>query len=654
MLEDSIKWGHANAGKALAKGAGDLKRKGAGKRKCAGVCKRKRGSTDESRASSSRAPTMPSTPESSNNESGGDGEYLDVDSGPSPTSLHQQKSSDDGRVSFRPDGARDKEGAGGGQGVEQEKAAALALQDAEDGASKESGAEPRCVQERDATMMQGVTVQRAEAVAVAGCSSDTRPQTKGRDESGDCNDNRPVESDDAGLSSSHGDHADGNDGRGMGEGVGTGCSVEGGRQVGSAGSFKAHSAPGQQPCASGGKYREGLQGLVTRKCLLCDREGALKDCEGDSDGSDGEDGMIPYTDEEGKSWFVHEECYLFHPIIVEAVQEGDDPREVVSQNEDLLHQAIADARKNRKCRYCRKLGASAEPDAATARDDERCSMHLPCALEHGYATLKQRYGGPWKIFKNGVGSPIERSADPQEASGGADSACPGPVDSPEQSVIDATDESDGDESLGGDDMGLLQEKALPAQEKQGRTMGEGAAPGDTPGEGMNSVGSGAVATHGTGREGRAAGDPVKGSGVGGEGVNGQTGAGGGVAGGSGGGGMQGSSAAGPRVAADEFLKIWFQGPEVGVAQEYIVGLKEPLKDSMEKYCTEKIRQSMEQVLFEFKGGKLDSTDTPEQKGMGNDAIIHVSLSQAIAEIPRISNSMWDTSKLTGSALDRGI
>ena len=147
---------------------------------------------------------------------------------------------------------------------------------------------------------------------------------------------------------------------------------------------------------------------------------------------------------------------------------------------------------------------------------------------------------------------------------------------------------------------------------------------------------------------------MKGSGVGGEGVNGQTGAGGGVAGGSGGGGMQGSSAAGPRVAADEFLKIWFQGPEDGVAKEYIVGLKEPLKDSMENYCTEKIRQSMEQVLFEFKGGKLDSTDTPEQKGMGNDAIIHVSLSQAIAEIPRISNSMWDTSKLTGSALDRGI
>ena len=127
MLEDSIKWGHANAGKALAKGAGDLKRKGAGKRKCAGVRKRKRGSTDESRASSSRAPTMPSTPESSNNESGGDGEYLDVDLGPSPTSLHQQKSSEDGRVSFRPDGARDKEGAGGGQGVEQQKAAALAL-----------------------------------------------------------------------------------------------------------------------------------------------------------------------------------------------------------------------------------------------------------------------------------------------------------------------------------------------------------------------------------------------------------------------------------------------------------------------------------------------------------------------------------------------
>ena len=46
MLEDSIKWGHANAGKALAKGAGDLKRKGAGKRKCAGVGKRKRGEKD--------------------------------------------------------------------------------------------------------------------------------------------------------------------------------------------------------------------------------------------------------------------------------------------------------------------------------------------------------------------------------------------------------------------------------------------------------------------------------------------------------------------------------------------------------------------------------------------------------------------------------
>ena len=97
-------------------------------------------------------------------------------------------------------------------------------------------------------------------------------------------------------------------------------------------------------------------------------------------------------------------------------------------------------------------------------------------------------------------SPIERSADPQEASGGADSACPGPVDSPEQSVIDATDESDGDESLGGDDMALLQEKALHAQKKQGRTMGEWAAPGDTPGEGMNSVGSEAGATHDTGRE----------------------------------------------------------------------------------------------------------------------------------------------------------
>lgn len=123
--------------------------------------------------------------------------------------------------------------------------------------------------------------------------------------------------------------------------------------------------------------------------------------------------------------------------------------------------------------------------------------------------------------------------------------------------------------------------------------------------------------------------------------------------------MQGSSAAVPSVAGDEFCKIQtitirFQGPEEGVAKEYTVGLKDPLKDSMQHYCTKKIRQSMEQVQFEFKGVKLDSSDTPEQKGMGNDAIIHVFLSQAIAEIPRISNSVWDTSKLTGSSLDRGV
>ena len=101
VLEDSIKWDHANAS--------DLKRKGVCKRKCAGVSKRKRGNTDESRASS-RPPTKPSTRESFNNESGGEGGYVDVDLGPAPASLHQQNLSQHARVSVGSDRAKDKEG----------------------------------------------------------------------------------------------------------------------------------------------------------------------------------------------------------------------------------------------------------------------------------------------------------------------------------------------------------------------------------------------------------------------------------------------------------------------------------------------------------------------------------------------------------------
>ena len=104
-----------------------------------------------------------------------------------------------------------------------------------------------------------------------------------------------------------------------------------------------HSRP--YSCGAGGKEYQWV--MDTKTCLLCGRGGALKDLDRDNDGSDGDDVMRDYVDREGKSWSMHEECCLSHPIITEAIGEsGDDPRRFVSENPVLVDDVIADVRKN--------------------------------------------------------------------------------------------------------------------------------------------------------------------------------------------------------------------------------------------------------------------------------------------------------------------
>ena len=180
-------------------------------------------------------------------------------------------------------------------------------------------------------------------------------------------------------------------------------------------------------------------------CILC-HEGQLDGSDAESDDSDDDHGrnvLISYQDRDGSERHVHEECFLFHRMIIDAIGGyGDDPRSFVRENPEYRIDAIADAMQ-RTCRHCQKLGASCE--VVPARGGASYFVHLPCARRHGHDVVEIGDAAT-KWFVCPLGSDEEGEtpggADAREPAGGGGGGADGASQRSGDVVFDAAENED--------------------------------------------------------------------------------------------------------------------------------------------------------------------------------------------------------------------